>query len=125
MGDLHPRALAASLKKLNEKSSPPAAIQQFLNKLYNGAKRVSRQANDYATIKDIYELFTYAPGYEKENNKASFAQQLYALDKSEIRTTKDNKVWKLESPSGANQKAEFSVIADDGSPINYYAIWFG
>src|SRR5580658_5961027 len=121
---LHPKGTAAYLKKLSEKSVSPAALQQFLTKIYNASRKVSRQANDYATFKDIYDLFCFAPGFEKENTKASFAQQIYALDCSEVRSTRDNKRFHLEQPS-AQQKTDYSVIAEDGTPIQYYAIWFG
>jgi len=122
---LHPVPTAAYLKALSEKSAPTSAMQQFLNFLYEAAKRLTPHGNNYATFKDIYELYSYAPGWAKENSKAAFAQQIYLLDRSEVRATKDSKSFHLDGPTGTHKPADlFSVIADDGNPVPYYGVWF-
>lgn len=123
---LHPKVTAAHLKKLNDKSFSAAASQQFLNALYDGCRKVSRQGDLYARFREIYDLFSFAPGWAKDNSPATFAQQIYALHRrSEVRTTRDGKTFEIEYPAGKpKDKDIFSVISDDGRPLRYYGIWF-
>lgn len=122
---LHPDVTTAHLKRLNERSTSDTAAQLFLNFLYEGSKSVSRQGNQFARLKDLYDLFSYAPGWAKENTPAIFARQIYALHRSGVRTTKDGRTYELEGPTGKEKEKErFPVISDDGRPIIYYGIWF-
>ena len=122
---LHPKVTASFLKRLNEKSSSASVSQQFVNALYDGCKKVSLQGDLFARFRDLYDLFSYAPGWARDNSPASFAQQIYALHRSDVRTTRDGKTFEFEYPSGKPKDREiFSVISDDGRPIRYYGIWF-
>ena len=122
---LHPRVTGAYLKRLNEKSTSASILQQFLNALYDGSKKVSQQGDNFAKFRDLYDLFAFAPGWAKENSAASFAQQVYSLHRSDVRTTRDGKTFEIEYPTGKpKEKDIFSVISDDGRPIRYYGIWF-
>ena len=122
---LSPRLTAARLKKLNEKSASAAQLQQFLNAVYDAASKISSQGNTYSRFREIYDLFALAPGWAKENTVASFAQQIYALHKSEVMTTRDGKRYEIEYASGKpKEKDVFMVVADDGRQIRYYGVWF-
>lgn len=122
---LRPSETAKEVKKLPEKSASLPELQRFLNALYAGCKLVSRQGNSWTKLKDLYDLFCLAPGWAKESSPVSFAQQIYALHKSDVRVTKDGKTAQFDYPGGKVKESDvFSVIADNGQPIRYFAIWF-
>lgn len=122
---LNPSFTAKELKRLNERSATTAALQQFLNSLYEGAKRVNKDKDHLTRLRDIYGIFSLAPGWARENSWASFAQQLYALQMSEVRTTKDGRGYKIDGPTGKYTENDvFSVISESGGLERYHAIWF-
>ena len=122
---LHPKVTAAELKRLNERSASTTAMQQFLNYLYDGCKKESQQGDLFARFRALYDLFALAPGWAKENPPDDFAERIYTLHRSDVRTTRDGRTFEFEGPSGKpKDKDIFSVISDDGRPIRYYGIWF-
>ncbi len=121
--NVRPRVVAAELKKLRDRTKD-ANSQEFLESLY-GANEQLKGSVDFVKFRDIYDLFCLAPGYKKENSLAAFSQQIYALNMSEIATTRKGVKYGIESPtSGAKDRDILTVISEDGRPLSYYSIWF-
>lgn len=121
--NLRPAVVASELKKLRDKTKD-ANSQEFLESLYRAFQR-EKGAVDFMRFRDIHDLFSLAPGYKKDNSIAAFTQQIYALNQSDIRTTRGGIKFGIESPtSGAKPRDIVSVVTEDGRTILYYTIWF-
>ncbi len=122
---VHPAVIAKELKRLNEISINERECQQFLNSVYEACKRDSSDKNDLRTkFIDVFKRWEMTPGYKVENSRASFGQQINALDESGVRTTKDGKVFHLDGPDGKANKDIFDVVSKDGLSKQYFIIWF-
>ena len=121
---LHPSFTAAHLKKLNEKPASVPASQQFLESLYEGCKKY-HPSDLSIRFSEIYSHWCGAPGWKKDNSKASIAQRIYQLNRSGIRTTKDMRKFETDGPVGKySDKDVFEVVSSDGKLERYYSIWF-
>lgn len=121
---IHPQVAAAELRRLRDRTSS-ANSQEFADCLFAACQRLSQEANPFAKFRDIYEQFCLAPGWKKENTPAAFGQAIYALHRSEIRTTRSGRKFDFEYPSGnVRDRDIFPVIAEDGRAIRYYGIQF-
>ncbi|MBX3169626.1 MAG: hypothetical protein KF760_19645 [Candidatus Eremiobacteraeota bacterium] len=121
---LHPRAVAAELKRLRDKKSV-SGPQEFLECLYLAWQDLTKNGATVATFQEIYERFAAAPGWKKENSPAQFGQDIYALARSEVRLTRSGKRFHLEHPSAkVKERDVFTVYREDGQPVRYYGIEF-
>ena len=121
---IHPRVVASELKRLRDRTAN-ANSQEFLESLYLACKRLSRPELMFVKFREVYDMFCVTPGYKKENPKAAFAQQIYALHKSGLRSTKAGARFDIEYPSGGAKEPDIlSVIAEDGQTQRYYGISF-
>lgn len=122
--NLRPKVAAAELRRLRDRTAA-ANSQEFVESLFNASQYLGGKDNPSAKLRDIYDLFCLTPGYRKENPPAAFGQQVYALHRSDIRTTRGGRKFEIEYPSGnVRDRDVFTVIAEDGRPIRYYSIWF-
>lgn len=122
--DIRPRVVAQKLKSLREKALT-ASSQEFLECLFRVAERDTVTKVIFIRFRDAYDRFCMAPGYQKGNPRPAFAQSIYALHKSGIRTTKQGRSFEFEYPAAnAKENDIFTVIAEDGRPIRYYGIHF-
>lgn len=120
---LRPRVVAAELKRLRDRTAA-ANSQEFVESLFGACQYLEKETL-FARFRDIYNLFCLTPGYKKENPSAAFGQQIYALHRSEVRTTRGGRKFEIEYPSGnVKERDIFTVIAEDGRSIRYYGIWF-
>lgn len=120
---LHPQVTAKELKRLRDHQAN-AAVQELLEALYAKWER-HKQPGGVALLRVIYEDLAETPGWKRENSKSKFGQDLYALDRSGILTTRKGARCKLIPPSGRyGERDIFTVIAEDGKPVRYYGIRF-
>lgn len=118
-----------ALGKVNEPNLRPAHVADKLKKLreclYNAAVRLSSKDDPHARFRDIYDLFCLTPGYKKDTPPAAFAQQIYALHRSDVRATRAGRKMELETATGTFKERDvFSVLAEDGRSLRYYIIYF-
>jgi hypothetical protein len=120
---IRPRVVAEELKRLRERSTN-ANSQEFAESLFAASQHLSKTELN-AKFRDIYDLFCLTPGYKKENPPAAFGQQIYALHRSDVRTTRAGRKFEIEyATGGAKERDIFTVIAEDGRPLRYFNIWF-
>lgn len=121
---IRPRIVVAELKRLRDRTTS-ANSQEFVEALYNACVHLSSKENPIARFRDIYDLFCLAPGYKKEVPPAAFAQQIYALHRSDVRTTRGGRKLEIEYATGNyKEKDVFAVMSEDARPIRYFNIFF-
>lgn len=121
---LRPRVVAAELRRLRDRNTASNS-QEFLESLYQACKHTSGKVAKFVKFREVYDMFCVTPGYKKDNPPAAFGQQIYALHRSGIRTTKAGIPFDIDTPSGHPKERDiFSVIAEDGKTIRYYGITF-
>ena len=121
---IRPKIVAAELKRLRDKTSSANSLE-FLEGLHAACARVTRPDVMFAKLRDIYDLFSITPGWKKDNPPAVFGQQVYALHRSGITSTRAGNTFEFEYPSGKIKERDiFAVVSEDGRTIRYYGIWF-
>lgn len=121
---LRPRVVAAELKRLRDRTAA-ANSQEFVESLYAACVHLSDKNDPHARFRDIYDLFCLTPGYKKENPPAAFGQQIYALQRSEVRSTRGGRRFEIEGATGGyKEKDVFSVLSEDGRTIRYFTLFF-
>ena len=122
--NIHPQLVAAELKRLRDRTAA-ANSQDFLESLYRTCLRSTRPEVMFVKFREVYDQWCDTPGYKKETPLAAFAQQIYALHRSGIRTTKGGNRFDFTTPSGHPKERDIlSVISEDGQTIRYYGITF-
>lgn len=120
---LHPEVTAKELKRLRDRQTN-ANVQEILEALYAKWKR-HKQPGGLALLRDIYEDLAETPGWKRENSRARFGQDLYALHRSGIKTTRGGIPYNWIEPTGKYRERDvFTVIAENGEPVRYYGIRF-
>jgi hypothetical protein len=121
---LRPRVVVEELKRLRDRRTA-AGAQEFLECLYGAWQHLSSADLPVARFRDIYALFALTPGWKKENSEMAFGQAVYALQRSDVRTTRKGAFFTIEYATGnVREKDIFTVYAEDGSPRRYYGIRF-
>ncbi len=121
---IRPRVVAAELKRLRDRNTG-ANSGAFLEALFGAWQRLASDARPVAEFWEVYELFSLAPGWKKDNPPTAFAQSIYALQLSGLRATRGGRTFDLTRPSGRfNERRVYSVVAEDGEVVRYYGISF-
>ena len=122
--NIHPQLVAAELKRLRDRTAA-ANSRDFLEALYRTCLRSTRPEVMFVKFREVYDRWCDTPGYKKENPLPAFAQQIYALQRSGIRTTRAGNRFDIQGPAGQpKQRDILSVISEDGQTIRYYGITF-
>lgn len=121
---LRPKIVAKELKRLRDRAAA-ANSQEFIESLHQACVHLHGKGVVDVKFRDIYDMYCLTPGYKKENPPAAFGQQIYALHRSDVRTTKGNKKIEIEYATGAVKTNDlFSVVAEDGRTIRYFTLYF-
>jgi len=121
---LRPRAIATELKRLRDRTGS-ANSAEFLESLL--AVWNSQKASNpvYLKFRDIYDMWSLTPGWKRENPLAKFVQDVYALNRAGLETTRSGKKFEFIRPSAnAKQNETLTVIAEDGRTLRYLGIRF-
>lgn len=118
---IRPSIVLGELRRLRESTDTKGA-QTFLNSLYMASQHLKTTT---ASFKEIYEIFCLTPGYRKEMPKPAFGQEIYALHRSEVKTTSKGIPYQFQLAAGNVKESDvFTVISEDGRAIRYYGIRF-
>lgn len=121
---IRPRVVAQELKRLRDLMAN-ANSQEFAESLFGACEHLDPKDKPTARFRDIYKLFCLTPGFKKDNTPAAFGQQIYALQRAEIRATRSGHKFEIQTTSGnAKDSDVFSVMTEDGRLVRYYDIWF-
>ncbi len=121
---IRPTVVAAELKRLRDRLSA-AGSQELAERLFEACRREARDGRMSISFRTAYDLFCLAPDWKRENSPTVFAQSLHALFMSDVKTTRSGKLLQWDWPTGNPKPADiFSVRAEDGREMRYFAIWF-
>jgi len=129
VSDLRPSKLVSDLKRNQDKGSKlnPARFLEGLFKAYKilvGSDQ-STGPSPVVKLQDVYELFTANPGTSSEFTKMDFTRDIYLVDASEVRKTRDGSTVTFPASRGlATGRDIFPFVGQDGTPFNYYGIKF-
>ncbi len=128
--NLRPTVLVDYLKRIQRKP-PSFRPETFMEALYKAYEKVvaTRQKDSLGSepvvaLLELYELFTLLPGQSKEYSKHEFARDIYLLDKSDIKTTKNDNKMALHPPRNKFDRKAIGIIKEDGEEIYYRSISF-
>jgi hypothetical protein len=121
---LRPSRLAAKLKA-DQNRKTRAAVQPFLEALYNAYRLVAGREHQGGAVPlaRIYRALTILPG--ADYSRDDFARDLFSLDRSGVAETRTGA--RLSLPASTGTKAPgstFTCVAPDGEVLTYYAIKF-
>ena len=114
------------LLKAQQLKRPRYKPERFIESLYEAYQLVERQQSAAgATVLAVYQALTLLPGAALEYTKSDFARDLYALECSEVESTKSGARFALPSSTGTKGGSNLiTFVGRDGAPILYYGITF-
>lgn len=124
---LRPKALARHLKDVQSKP-PRFSPSAFLESIYRAYQRfqpdqaLAERRGSIVPLLDIYELLTLFPGQRSDYSEQEFARDIYLLDRSANRTSRDGSRVRFLPPD--RQRRYLSVIREDGAEQKYWGIVF-
>ena len=121
--------LANQQKKIRSNSA------QFLESLYKvysqltGSNRSKTMlvsaAESVVTLETIYDVLTALPGLSREYDRMDFARDLYFLDHSELRETRNGTKYRMDAGTGAKTgRGTFVFVDQNGVDQKYHSIQF-
>ena len=119
----------------NQKKSSGFSSQRFLESLYTVYADVIREASSdvlpasggrVVPLARIYKLMTALPGSAREYDRSDFARDLYILESSGPRRTRNGALVSFPASTGARRRSSdlFSFIGPNGDNAEYYGIRF-
>ena len=119
----------------NQKKSSGFSSQRFLESLYAVyADILSETPSDLlptgggrvVPLARIYKLMTALPGSAREYDRSDFARDLYVLESSGPRSTRNGATVSFPSSTGARRRSSdlFFFIGPNGDNVEYYGIRF-
>jgi len=129
LSDLRPSKLVSDLKRNQNKGSKlnPARFLEGLLKAYKIVIGSDQSTGSWPVVKlqDIYEVFTSIPGSSRDYTKMDFTRDIYLVDASEARQTRDGSTVTFPASRGlATSRDIFPFVGEDGTPVTYYGIKF-
>lgn len=125
---LRPAVLAKHLKKLQDKPVRfnSKALLESLFLVYS--KIIGKDGQDTGRLVglgEIYELLTSLPRQSREYSRKEFARDLYLLDVSGVRITRNGCNVNLHPPTGRGRASQiFSTVTSEGQVKRYSGISF-
>lgn len=123
---LRPSVLAEQLSKKQTAASTHAP-EAFIELLRRAYVALTGPANEGQTkpLRQIYETLTLLPAARSQYEESDFVRDVYFLDRSQVRKTKDGRTLKLVSPSTAAKEGKgYTFYSREGEQFEYYAVAF-
>ncbi len=124
---LRPSVVAEHLKALQQRQ-PRFKAEQFLESLYRAYKLVlaeqKREPGATVRLLDLYQILTVLPGQSREYAKQEFARDLYLLEQSGVKETRDGLRVGFPAASGTRTSGTLSTVTKEGELKTYFGIAF-
>jgi hypothetical protein len=124
---IRPSVIVAHLRALRDRPPrfrPPA----FLEALYRGYRLLIRERNQQegasVPLLDLHKILTLLPGQSREYSEPEFIRDVYLLESSGVKETKDGRRVTYPAATGTKTKARLVTITREGTQRVYYAIKF-
>jgi hypothetical protein len=117
------RPAAVVREVLRRQAAQGVKPERFIEILYSGYRALGQARGVH--LADVYELLTILPEAKASYSRADFARDIYLLDSSPVRTTKDGSVVSFMGATGTKGSTKvLTVIPPDGMPKHYHAVLF-
>lgn len=124
---IRPSVVAEHLKA-RQQSQPRFKAEAFLESLARGYRLAlaeqGRPAGATVRLLDVYQILTVLPGQRQEYSKQEFARDVYLLDQSEAKATKDGLRVSFPAATGTKAAGTLSTVTRAGELKVYYGIAF-
>ncbi len=118
---VRPRAVVEEV--VRRKTAQGVKPERFIEILYSGYRALGQSRG--AHLEDVYELLTILPEAKAGYSRADFARDIYLLDSSPVRTTKEGRAVTFMGATGVKGSSKvLTVIPPDGMPKHYHAVLF-
>jgi hypothetical protein len=124
---IRPSVVVRRLRDLQAKP-PRFASQRFLESLFRAygyvVKERGRNLGATARLIDVYKVLTLLPGMTREYTQAEFSRDIYLLDESGVRRTRDGYRVRFPAAAGIRTAATLSSVTKAGDLKVYYGVAF-
>ena len=124
---LRPSVLLSLLAAVQQRPARFRA-EQFLESLASGYELVvaqsGKKADAVVRLTDIWSVLTLLPGQGKDYTRPEFARDLYLLDQSNARQSKDGRVLRWHGSSGTRTAGVLTTVARTGQQQRYWGVSF-
>jgi hypothetical protein len=124
---IRPSVVAEHLKKLQQRQ-PRFKAEQFLESLHRAYKLAlaeqGRLPGAAVRLLDLYQILTVLPGQSREYSKQEFARDLYLLDESGAKETRDGLRVSFPAATGTKTSGTLSTVNKEGELKTYFGIAF-
>lgn len=109
-------------------SVPRFRADQFLESLAGGYELVvardDKKPDAVVRLTDIWTVLTMLPGQAREYTRPEFARDLYLLDQSGVRATRDGRALRWHASSGTRTSGVLTTVARTGQQQRYWGVSF-
>jgi hypothetical protein len=124
---LRPSVLIALLSAAQQRP-PKFRAEQFVESLASGyalvVAREGKKSGAVVRLVDIWSVLTLLPGQGKEYTRPEFARDLYLLDQSGVRESKDGGALRWHASSGTRTSGVLTTVARTGQQQRYWGVSF-
>jgi hypothetical protein len=124
---LRPSVLIGLLAAAQQRP-PRFHAEQFLESLARGYELVvgneAKKRDAVVRLVDIWSVLTLLPGQGKEYTRPEFARDLYLLDQSGGRQTKEGRTLRWHASTGTRSAGVLTTVARTGQQQRYWGVSF-
>ena len=124
---LRPSVLIALLAATQQRP-PRFRADQFLESVVGGydlvVARAAKKPDTVARLADIWAVLTLLPGQAREYTRPEFARDLYLLDQSGVRQTRNGRTLRWHASSGTRTGGVLTTVARTGQQQRYWGVSF-
>jgi hypothetical protein len=107
---------------------PRFRAEQFLESLAGGYElviaRAGKNCDAVTRLTDIWTALTLLPGQAKDYTRPEFARDLYLLDQSGARQTREGRTLRWHASSGTRTAGVLTTVARTGQQQRYWGVSF-
>jgi hypothetical protein len=124
---IRPSVVVEQLRS-RQQSQPRFRAEAFLESLYRAYRLAlaeqERPAGATSRLLDLYQILTVLPGQRQEYSRQEFARDVYLLDQSEAKRTRDGLRVSFPAATGTKAAGTLSTVTREGELKVYYGIAF-
>ncbi len=122
-------SMLAELLRVRQQKPPRFKPEPFLEALLRAYRlalpeKKGRTMGATVSLLEIYQILTLFPGQAKEYSKQEFARDLYLLDQSDARRTRDGLRVSFPAATGTKAGGTLSTVTRAGEMKVYYGLAF-
>jgi hypothetical protein len=124
---LRPSVVAEHLRALQQRQPrfrPEPFLESLLRAYRLALAEQGREEGATVRLLDVYQILTMLPGQRQEYSRQEFARDLYLLDQSEAKETREGLRVSFPAATGTRAAGTLSTVTREGELKVYYGIAF-